>query len=433
VRLIKKPKANVQIAVQSSNPQEGVVSPALLTFTPLDWAADHNVRVTGVDDAVRDGSAAYRVLLGAPTSKDADYAALEPRSVALVNRDDESPGVLVSPPSGNTSEGGDSATFTIRLQSAPKADVTIELSSSNTGEGAVTPSKVVLTPSNWKKPQTVTVQGQDDSVPDGPRVYFIATSDTQSADPDYDGLNVDDVTLTNLDDDTPGFVVGAPDRHTSENGTIASFNVSLSSKPTASVTIPLSSDDPNEGEVETQSLTFTAQDWNVPQNVVVRGVDDEVLDGAVRYHVLLGPAASTDSGYAGLDPPDASLVNDDNEGAAIRLDLPAQHLTYETPGGALFTFTVTLGSAPAAPVTIPLSSTDETEGIVVVPSTKQLRFDASNWKTPQQVSVAGVDDYIADGNIAYFVVLGAPQSSDADYAALTPESVDLVNVDNELQ
>ena len=290
----------------------------------------------------------------------------------------------------------------------------------------------MLTPNNWKKPQKVTMVGQDDQVADGAQVYWVVTSDTHSDDPDYDGLDVEDVTLVNRDDDTPGFVVGAPDRHTSENGTIASFTVSLTSKPKASVSIPLSTDEPNEAELETANLIFTTQNWDVPHTVTVRGVDDELLDGAVRYRVVLGAATSQDAAYAGLDPSDALLVNDDNEGAAIKLNLPAQHATYETPGGALFVFSVVLGAAPAAPVTIPISSSNEGEGIVVVPATKQLRFDAANWKTPQQVSVAGVDDYAADGNVPYWIALGSPQSQDADYAALATQSIDLVNVDNEL-
>jgi hypothetical protein len=59
---------------------------------------------------------------------------------------------------------------------------------------------------------------------------------------------------------------------------------------------------------------------------------------------------------------------------------------------------VVLQSQPAAPVTIPLSSTDETEGTV---SPKSLVFTADNWNAPRTVTITGVDDDEQDGNQEY--------------------------------
>ena len=67
-------------------------------------------------------------------------------------------------------------------------------------------------------------------------------------------------------------------------------------------------------------------------------------------------------------------------------------------GGQHGLFTMPLGSMPKYPVTIGLSSTDLTEGTVSVPS---VVFDNTNWNILQTVTISGVDDLIADGNVVY--------------------------------
>lgn len=57
----------------------------------------------------------------------------------MTNVDDDAPGVLVQPTTGQTSEDGASATFEIFLTSQPQADVVIDLTSSDVDEGTVSP------------------------------------------------------------------------------------------------------------------------------------------------------------------------------------------------------------------------------------------------------------------------------------------------------
>ncbi len=90
---------------------------------------------------------------------------------------------------------------------------------------------------------------------------------------------------------------------TTEAGGKATFTVTLNTQPTADVTIPVSSSDTTEGTVSTASLTFTPANWNVPQTVIVTGVDDAIVDGDVAYTIVLGAATSADPAYNGLDPP----------------------------------------------------------------------------------------------------------------------------------
>src|SRR4029077_17316281 len=84
-----------------------------------------------------------------------------------------------------TTEASGTATFTVKLNSQPTADVTIGLSSSNTAEGMVSPASLTFTGANWSTAQTVTLTGVDDFVDDGDIAYTIVTAAGVSSDSNY--------------------------------------------------------------------------------------------------------------------------------------------------------------------------------------------------------------------------------------------------------
>ena len=116
------------------------------------------------------------------------------------------------------------------------------------------------------------------------------------------------------DDDTAGFTVTPTSGlTTTESGGTATFSVVLNSQPTANVTIQLMSSNTAEGTISMKALTFTPANWNVPQTVVVTGVNDPFVDGNTSYSIVTSPAVSSDPKYAGIDPSDVSLSNLDND------------------------------------------------------------------------------------------------------------------------
>ncbi len=118
------------------------------------------------------------------------------------------PGTTVTPRSGLvTTETGGTDVFTIVLDTQPADDVTINLSSSDPTEGTVSPPSITFTSGNWDLPRTITVTGEDDGDSDGDIAYSIITAAASSSDPDYGGLDPDDVFITNLDDEVPLSVV----------------------------------------------------------------------------------------------------------------------------------------------------------------------------------------------------------------------------------
>jgi CSLREA domain-containing protein len=114
----------------------------------------------------------------------------------------------------------------------------------------------------------------------------------------------------------PGITVSPISGNTSELGASATFSVVLNSAPTADVTITIASNTLLEGTASRSSLTFTSANWNVSQVVTVTGVNEDLVDGDHGYSILLGSAISSDSNYSGLDVPDVTVINVDNDVAS---------------------------------------------------------------------------------------------------------------------
>jgi len=144
-----------------------------LVFTPDDWSTPQTVVVTGMPDALADGSVPYSIELDATTSDDLGYDGLDPDDVSLVNLDGNMRDIVVAPLTIETSETGTQASFTVVLTAQPTAAVTIGVASSDAGEATASTSQLVFTPASWDTPQTVMVTGIDDGVVDGDQPYTI--------------------------------------------------------------------------------------------------------------------------------------------------------------------------------------------------------------------------------------------------------------------
>lgn len=200
VALSAEPTANVAITVASTNPSEGTVSPLSLTLTRDNWYIPVTVTVTGIGDFIDDGDVDYTIHVDGGASGAVD--------VAVTNQDNDGVGVSVTPTSGLvTTESGGTAIFTVVLTSQPSTDVTIPIASTRTTEGTAVPATLRFTPMNWNAPQTVTVTGVNDDLADGAQRYAVTVGPVTTTDPAYAALDPCNVTLTNIDNDSPGVIV----------------------------------------------------------------------------------------------------------------------------------------------------------------------------------------------------------------------------------
>jgi hypothetical protein len=210
---------------------------------------------------------------------------------------------------------------------------------------------------------------------------------------------------------------------TTEGGGTASFQVVLGMRPDSNVTFNLSSSNINEGLLSTSTLIFTPDSWNFPQTVVITGVDDLIPDGSQVYQIVTNPVVSDDPRFNGVNPPDLSVTNLDNDQTGVTVS-PTSGLTTTEQGGTA-SFKVYLNSAPTGTVTIPISSSNTQEGTA---STSQLVFTIANWNIAQTVTVRGVDDHVNDSSKLYAIILGVISSTDKKYAGLNPADVTVTNI-----
>lgn len=338
-------------------------------------------------------------------------------------------GVTVSPTNGVvTSEFGLASSFAVELDLAPTNDVVINLSSSNPLEGVLSTNSLVFNSTNWNIPQIVTVTGQDDALSDGNMAYAIVLEPAISTDVAYAGLDPADLSAFNVDNEVPGITVSPTNGlQTVEQGTNATFFVFLNRQPASDVVIGLASTNTSEGTVSPAALTFTADNWNVPQTVTVTGVADFRKDGNKTFAIETAPAVSADVNYAGINPPDVVVVNVDTDNPAILWNFPA--LLGVAEGGTT-NYSVSLATRPDGNVTNTVVS--GTPGVGTV-SPSALIFTPLNWNVPQVVTVTGVDNLTIDGPVA-FTINNTISTTDPLYVDFAGNrAIFAVRLDNEAQ
>jgi len=429
VKLNTKPTADVTIDLTSGDVGEVTVVPAKLTFTPDNWSGLQTVTLQGVDDSEVDGPQTVTITTAMAASTDARYAAVNPDDVTVINKDNDSVSFTVRPTSGlSTRENGSQASFTVQLNQAPTMPVTVALSSSDATEVSIVgATTLTFTKDDWRSPHTVIVQGANDADPDGNQNFTIVTAASVSADARFSGVNPDDVTGVNIDDDTPGVtVVAAANLEVSENGGQATFYVVLNKAPSAAVTIPVSSSNVDKARASPVSLVFTPDNWDAPHTVTITGVNNAIKDGRQPVNILLAAATSTDTGYAGIDATDVTVNVIDDDGPGLQIATNEDFTTNET--GKQTNFTVRLNSKPTANVVIPLLS-DDTGEIIVSPAT--LTFTVDDWNSPHVATLTGVNDELLDGAQEVDIRIGPTTSSDAEYLGIAQQRVTATNVDDD--
>ena len=440
VTLTAQPPSDVIIDFISSDLSEATVINSSLTFNPSNWNIPQTVNLQSVDDIILDDDQTTIITGSVNSGSDATFTGAEDKSVEVITEDNEEVGVIVGLLDNLTNESGDRGTFEIYLDTQPTADVFIYLSSSNEQEGVLTNPVISFNSSNWNIPQVSVITGVDDDPPisDGAIDYVIVTGNVSSTDSNYnklDGSTIDDISMSNQDNDSPGIILTVLDNDfsTSESGDYVVVQFSLLSKPTGgeSVTIPLSLYGPlNEMILSTNTVTILADNWNLPNlNVVtITGVDDFIADGNKKITLVTGNPTSGDSFYENIEAEDVSnpiLINEDDDIAALLINLTDD----VSENGTTSILSVRLTSEINNDVFLNLDVLDQSELILGL---SKLIFTKDNWNINQQIIITGKDDLIIDGDISSEILISVDDiNSDIIYAILFPTSVFVINKDND--
>ena len=362
------PSASVSVTVSSGDSGAVSVPAGTLTFTTGNWSRAQSVTVSGVDDEdALDESAAVTL-----SASGGDYGGVT-AAVTVSVTDSETAGLVVDPESLTISENG-SGTFEVALATQPSASVSVTVSSGDSGAVSVPSQALVFTTGNWSTARSVSVEGVDDA--DASSESVMVTLSASGG--DYGGVTAAvDVTVT--DDDTAALVVDPGSLTVAENGS-GTFEVRLATRPSASVSVTVSSGDPDAVSVPSQALVFTTGNWSTEQSVTVGGVDDDdALDESVSVTL-----SALGRDYGGVTAAVVVSVDDDDTAALV---VDPGSLTVDENGSG--TFDVRLATRPSGSVSVTVSSGDP--DAVSVPS-QALVFTTGNWSTEQSVTVGGVDD-----------------------------------------
>jgi hypothetical protein len=419
VVLDNRPAADVVITLAVDD--QVTAGPASLRFTPDNWSTPQSVTVSAVDDQSAEGAHFGMVTLTA-ASADQEFDAIPIAPVTVGVSDNDTAGLTITPTDGSTavSEAGTSESYTVKLSSKPTAAVTITLVTD--AQLAVTPQALTFTPDNWDTPQTVTVTAMNDAVAEGAHTGTI-TYTAASADATYDGLAIAPQTVDVTDNDAAGIVIGQSGGTTTveEGGLGDTFTVALTSRPTAAITVTLASG--TQLGVTPPTLTFTPDNWNLPQTVSVSAVNDRVAEGS-HAGIVSYTVSGDDPQYSGLAGTAVSVAIADNDTAGV-LVTPSGGWTALAEGGATDTYTVVLTSRPAADVVVSL-----TPGSQVGASVSTLTFTPADWETPQTVTVTALDDLLVEGGHTGAVTHTA-KSADPAYNGVVVADVVAGIADNE--
>jgi hypothetical protein len=459
--------------------------PAKFSFTASGVANRQCIKFTRVNDAIRNTTEnPFKIEFGSMTQKDSGnvvvsgyYTDKDVCDISLSMEDDEGPGIRVSNISRVMEEPGTSTpndgSFLVVLRTAPTANVTIPMNekndsvNANNREGTMSPTTLTFTTGNWSTPQTVTVTSVDDFEVDGLKTYIIQTQNTSSTDSDYNGIDPRDVVIYNKDQSVPGYAYqrfdGTSGVTASSGGTVngfatdennqmgfsyANFQLKLRSKPTADVTLSFSTNCGAKCSIQVPNLTFTTTNWGTYQTFQVRGAADGADAGNQDYNITV-TASSSDTTYnTTVSEPTFVIRSCDNDNSHLiqpcnfsgsPFGTSASRLSGAEPSASTNLWLITK-SDPGATVTVPLSSSDTTEGTVPADVT----ITSSNYNTlitsgANQIVLTHADDSIVDGSQNWTVVTAAAtggltyNTSDIEATTTDNENYYYINVTGNTQ
>jgi hypothetical protein len=224
-----------------------------------------------------------------------------------------------------------------------------------------------------------------------------------------------------VDDETTGIVVAPTNLALSEPEGSGTFTITLSSKPVAQVTIPLSTSSV-QCSVSPPEVTLDRDNWRNGASATVLAADDDVADGEQACLVQTGAASSSGADYDRMTPDDVTVTVVDDDAAGIVV-APTGLTLSELEGSG--TFTITLSSEPIDTVVVSITADGQT---TVSPT--QLAFTGHNWSVEQPVVVVAVDDDVAEGKHRSSI-RHAVSSLDENYAGVAIGNVTAEITDND--
>jgi hypothetical protein len=378
VSLSSAPTGNVTVTSTAGTGDADITVTAggSLTFTPQNWATPQNVTVSAANDA--DTTNGQRTITVASSG-------LTSVNVTANEADNDMPptqAIQLSTTTLSVTEN-QTATFGVRLASAPTGTVTVTCAVATAGDTSITVSAGTgtksFTSTNFGTFQNVTVAAAEDAdATNGQRVINCTSS----------GLTTQSVTVTEADNDVTqqAIQLSATSISVPEGGS-QTFGVRLAANPgTATVSVACAvatTGDTNLTVVAgTGTKSFTSANFGTFQNVTVAAAEDADSTNGTRVVNCTSTNLTTQS---------VTATEADNDPAQALVVTPT---AVTVPEGGTVMYGVHLASAPTGTVTV--TSTAATGGTndtnITVTGGASLTFTAADFATDKMVTLSAAQD-----------------------------------------
>ncbi len=291
--------------------------------------------------------------------------------------EDNDDGKIIASPSGVPVTEGSTATFEVSLSHAPSQKVTVTVSGHTGTDLAGTPPdplSLTFRPDNYDEPQPVTITADEDPDITNDTATLILTG----SDAEYDGLTTN--VVVTIEDKDAGMIIAAPSDVKIMEGGTATFDVSLSVKPTANVTVAVSGHagtDLAGTPPDPLNLTFTPLNYDKPQSVTLTaGEDQDIYDRFEWLHL-----DASDAEYDDVQALVGVLI-DDNDAGQITMN----------EGSSAEAFVLSLPDEPTSSVTAMITGYAGTDLATNPPDPQTIVFTPQNYSTGETVTLTADED-----------------------------------------
>ena len=419
VKLATQPSDDVTVSVarKSGNDQDtdlSVKSGSSLTFTTSNWNSDQDVTLRAAGD--NDHANGSAVFVHSASGGGYDNVDVE---LTATEADSDTQALVLTPTSLTVTEGS-TGDYKVKLATQPSDDVSVSVARKSTGTQdqsftVQTGSSLTFTTSNWNTDQAVTVAAAEDSDHANGTAVIVNSASGGG----YDNVTAE-LTVTESDNDNAALVL--PTAVVVPEGGETSYSVKLASQPSGDVTVGVArktgSGHDTDLTVKTgASLTFTSSNWNSAQTVTIAAAEDDgdTADGTATF-----VHTAENGGYDNVTA-EVRATENDNDGAPTGAAITLSTSKLTVLEGKTGNYTVKLGAAPHAEVTVTLTLAGD-DNISVAPMT--LTFGTNNWDTEQTVTVTAAEDEDTANGSATLTLAAAGGGYDGFTAKVTVTAAD---------
>ncbi len=369
-KLGSAPRSNIVAEITGHTGTDLNIDPSTWTFTPQNYSTPwKKIFTAGEDPDIWDDEV---MLIWEEFGRGYKYDT----NMRFTIEDNDDGKIIATPSDIPVTEGG-TATFDVTLSHAPSQNVTVAVGGyAGTDLAGTPPDPLSLTfmPDNYGTPQQITVTADEDQDITNDTATLILTG----SDAEYDGVTTN--VVVTIEDNDNGMITAAPSDVKIMEGGTATFDVSLSVKPSTNVTVAISGHEGTDLAGTPPSplnLTFRPDNYDTPQSVTLTaGEDQDILDDFEWLHL-----DASNAEYDGVQTSVGVLIDDDDAG----------QITINE-GSSVEAFVLALPDEPTSSVTAKITGYAGTDLATNPPDPQTMTFTPQNYSTGETVTLTADED-----------------------------------------